>query len=144
MGHPSSNQILRQLDPETLRQIEPSLRQVELRHGEVLAEPFGPIRSVYFPLTAVVSNVVELSDGHMTEAAMIGHDGVVGAGEAISETSTFTRIVVQVPGTALTLPADGFRALHSAHRSLQQAVGRYRQFYLAQSQQTAACNANHH
>jgi CRP-like cAMP-binding protein len=143
MAPSERNHILERLAPETFAQISSNLRHVELDQGKTLSEPMQRPHSVYFPLGGVVSFVVELSDGDMIETGMVGCDGVIGAQEAINGTLSFNRITVQVPGTALVLSADQFRELHSRHEPLRQAVSQYRDIFVAQAQQTAACNAAH-
>jgi hypothetical protein len=49
----------------------------------VLFEAGDSIDATYFPTSAVISIVVALSSGQLVEAAMVGRDGVVGAGAAL-------------------------------------------------------------
>ena len=58
-----------QSDSPALSQIAPHLKVVELKFGDVLAEPGGPIRRVYFPFSGAISLVVELEVGTMIETA---------------------------------------------------------------------------
>ena len=44
---------------------------VQVKQHQLLFEPGEKILTTYFPLTAIVSIVVLLSDGHSVEAAMI-------------------------------------------------------------------------
>jgi CRP-like cAMP-binding protein len=143
MPHSDRNDILERLAPEAFEQISSSLRRVELERGLTLSEPMRRPKSVYFPVAGVVSFVVELSDGDMIETGMVGRDGVVGAQEAVNGTLSFNRITVQVSGAALVLSADEFQDFHSQHKSLRQATSQYRDIFVAQAQQTAACNAAH-
>ena len=48
----------------------------------MLFEAGDSIDATYFPTSAVISIAVALSSGPVVEAAMVGRDGVVGAGGA--------------------------------------------------------------
>jgi hypothetical protein len=71
----SPNRLLSLLWSDVYAAVTPHLKIVELKFGDVLAEPGGPIRKVYFPYSGVISLVVELEVGAMIETTMVGHDG---------------------------------------------------------------------
>jgi hypothetical protein len=57
----------------------------------VLANTHQPINSVYFPLSGIISSIVETKSGDMIETGMIGNDGVFGAGQAFDTKCRLTR-----------------------------------------------------
>jgi CRP-like cAMP-binding protein len=140
MDHPRTNSVLERLEPDTRRAIAPDLTKTELTQGQILAD----VRAVYFPLHAVVSFLVELSNGNTVETAMVGRDGAICADEAIHEGLSFNRVTVLVSGTALSISAARFRDFYSKHDDLRQVVAQTRSVFIAQAQQTAACNSVHH
>jgi CRP-like cAMP-binding protein len=144
MDHPRSNSILQRLDEDTLRDVASSGSAVKLPQGQVIAEPLDHLRTVYFPTGGILSFVVQTSSGDEIEAGMIGRDGVAGADEALNDAVAFNKIIVQAAGAALAIPAERFRELHSAHEPLRRHVATFRHSFLAQVQQTGACNAKHH
>jgi CRP-like cAMP-binding protein len=56
---------------------------------------------------------------------------------------SLNRALVQIPGTALTMPARQLRLLAEKHDEFAIALNRYYRFLYAQAQQAAACNALH-
>jgi CRP-like cAMP-binding protein len=143
MGSHLDNQLLAKLDRVTFAQVEPSLTAVELRQGNVLAQTHSHIEKVYFPHTGIISCVVELSDGGAIETGMIGKDGQFGAGPALDHKVSLNHVVMQVAGSASIMDADHLRNLAHESPKFREMLVRYEQFFLAQVQQTAACNAVH-
>ena len=74
-----SNVILSSLSPSDVEALRPHLRATHLDQKRVLYEAGDVIPLVYFPTSAVISLVVTLTTGEMTESAMVGRDGCVGA-----------------------------------------------------------------
>jgi CRP-like cAMP-binding protein len=87
------------------------LRPVEWQQGDVLAEPGDELRIVYFPSSGIVSFMVELIDGSIVQAGMIGRDGVVGAAQAVDNKTSINKLIVQVPGMALMIDRSPLRDL---------------------------------
>ena len=59
----SPNRLLASLSASVFSEVSPHVKIVELKFGEVVAEPGGPIRQVYFPYSGVISLVVEMNTG---------------------------------------------------------------------------------
>ena len=81
-----SNAILTSLSESDAAALRPHLKATHLPQKTVLFEAGDTINTVYFPTTAVVSLVLTLASGEMTEAAMVGRDGAVGYGRATDQT----------------------------------------------------------
>jgi len=137
------NQFLALLAPQDLALFAQHLRLVEMQHGQVLAEPHQHIERVYFPHSGIVSYVVEMGDGNMVETAMIGRDGVMGAIQVLDEKTSPNKIMVQVAGVASVIDADDMRQAVGASASLRAMLAKHEQFFIAQVQQSAGCNALH-
>src|SRR3569832_2156032 len=137
------NFLLNRLEPTILAQIEPHLMTVEIRHQEVLAETHQRIEKVYFPHSGIISCVVETVGGGAIETGMIGNDGVFGALQALDDKVSLNHVVMQVPGDASVIASDRMREVADAAPALRGLLVKYDQFFLAQVQQTAACNALH-
>lgn len=138
-----TNQLLHRLPDADLAGLKEHFATVELRQGQVLAEPGDDIRKVYFPHSGIVSFVVHLADGSLIQTSMVGRDGVIGAAQALDDKKSINKIVVQVPGTASSIDRDRLRHLIDRGSAVAKLFAAYEQFFVADIQQTAACNAAH-
>jgi CRP-like cAMP-binding protein len=141
---PLSNAILGSLGPNDIAALLPLFKVIHLEQKKVLFEPGEAVELVYFPIDGVISLVVALSDGQLTEAAMVGHDGVVGASSALDGKIAFSRAIVQLSGKVAGCDATAFRNVVLQSPSLISTVIRHEQVVFGQAQQSAACMANHY
>jgi CRP-like cAMP-binding protein len=139
----SANQLLGSLAAPELGFLLPHLRYVDLPQETVLYETGGTVSRIYFPHDGVVSLVVELASGEMIEAAMIGREGVVGGLAALDTNISVSRAIIQVAGAASAVDADVVRQLAEQSSAFRTILIKHEQILLAQSQQSAACNATH-
>jgi CRP-like cAMP-binding protein len=114
--------------------------------GSIVRAPHGSwfatgdtIKAVYFPISSVVSLVVTLATGEMTEAAMVGNDGVVGMASALDATVSLSHAVVQLGGDAMICDPAAFKGAALQSESLISKVMRHEQTLFAQAQQSTAC-----
>lgn len=138
-----TNQLLQRVSSADLARLEEHFTTIELRAGHVIAEPGDEIRKVYFPHTGIISFLVNLKDGSLVQTAMVGRDGVIGAAQAIDGKKSINKIVVQVPSTASVIDRDPLRQLIEGGSAIDNLFASYEQFFVADIQQTAACNACH-
>src|SRR5690242_8934316 len=94
----STNSILEALPRAERDALHPFLSHIELTQRTVLYDVNTTIETVYFPTDAAVSFVVPLSKGAAVEAAMVGHDGVVGGSAVLNGGLSLNRAVVQLQG----------------------------------------------
>jgi CRP-like cAMP-binding protein len=139
----SPNRLLASLPSEVFSAIVPHLKTVELKFGDVLAEPGSVIRQVYFPYSGVISLVVQLEVGMMIETAMVGHDGALNGASALDGKVSLNKGIVQVAGSAGTVEVNRLRRLANELEPFRALLIRHEQVLFAQSQQSAACNASH-
>ena len=64
-----------------------------------------PIPFVYFPVTGVASIVNTMMDGSAAEVGTVGNEGIVGLPIILGDTVAPNDVYVQVPGSALRMPA---------------------------------------
>jgi CRP-like cAMP-binding protein len=143
MAH-TSNLLLASLSPSDTAALKPYLKSAHLEQERVLVEAGATIGAIYFPTSAVISIVVPLSTGELVEAAMIGRDGVMGAGAALDGKTSLSRAIVQLAGDAMMCGVDDLRSAAMQSQSLLSKLIRHEQTVTAQSQQSAACIAAHH
>jgi CRP-like cAMP-binding protein len=141
LSHP--NYILSLLDPQVLKAMSAHLAVTRLEFGHVVAEPHETIRRVYFPHSGILSCVVETRGGGAIETGMIGKDGVFGALQALDERVSLNRVVVQIDGEASVIEPGKLRQIAMEMPKALDVLMRYEHFFLAQVQQTAACNGLH-
>src|SRR3954453_14569936 len=104
------NAILASLSTGDTSSIRPHLKAIHLPQKTVLYEAGDTIKSVYFPTSAVVSLVITLETGEMTEAAMVGKDGAVGIASALDGKIAMSRAIVQLGGNAMVCEQAAFRS----------------------------------
>ena len=139
----AANHVLAAVPRQAYRRMLPSLEPVELIYGQVLYEPLGPIRHVYFPLDCLVSLLTAVDERRTLEVGMVGSEGMVGMPMALGIGVSAVRALVQGGGTALRMTAAHFRAELKNNQPLQRALFRYNHLLMAQISQTAACNRFH-
>jgi len=121
----------------------PHLKPVVLGFEEVLYEPDGPIRYVYFPTSGLISLLLVLEDGSVAEVARVGNEGMVGLPVFLGVRTSHTRAFVQIPGEALRLKAQVFCQKARQGGPLSGLLLRYTQALLRHSERLTACNTCH-
>ncbi|MGE4047746.1 MAG: Crp/Fnr family transcriptional regulator [Acetobacteraceae bacterium] len=130
--------------PETdWTMMQSSFHQVTLNRDDVLLEPGGLYRRVYFPTEGIISIVAGFETGATVETAMIGAEGMVEVDAILGGRVSPRQHVVQLPGAASVLPYDGFLQWSQEIPAFQQVLFGYARAFVSQVLQTAACNAVH-
>jgi len=137
------NFLLARIKAAGIESFLPRLSVVELRAGQVIAEMQQPVHSVHFPHSGIISCVVQLVGGGTIATGMIGRDGAFGASQALDGRVSLNKVVAQVPGVASVINDAHLVKAAESHPELRRILLKYDQFLLAQTQQTAACNALH-
>src|SRR6476660_4156138 len=139
----SPNNFLDSLSPSDFKLLQPHLKLIELQHEAVLFETAASVRIIFFPHSGIISLVVPLSGGKRIEAAMVGHDSLVGASSALDGRISLNKGIVQAPGAASVMPVAPFRKAAEKSDTVRAALVRHEQALFVQAQQSAACNASH-
>ena len=134
---------LRRLSEGDVAALRPHLKATHLEQKTVLYEVGDTIKAVYFPINAVVSLVVTLATGEMTEAAMVGKDGAVGIASALDGKVAMSQAIVQLGGDAMVCDPAAFKSAALQSEKLISKVMRHEQTLFAQAQQSTACMAHH-
>jgi CRP-like cAMP-binding protein len=137
------NHLLASLPPRELARLAPRLRRVGLPLKQILATAEAPLEHVYFPQGGMVSLVRRMLDGSSVEVGVIGREGFVGVTAALGTDIDFTEKMVQMEGTALSLPVVALREELARSPDLHARLLRFAQALLLQVFQTAACNGRH-
>jgi CRP-like cAMP-binding protein len=137
------NQLLRALPAEDFERLRPNIEPVTLKLGEVLYEPGGRMRYVYFPTTAIVSLLYVMADGASAEIAIVGNEGILGISLFMGGESTPSRAVVQSAGQGYRMRAAVLKDEFGRFGVLMHLLLRYTQALITQMAQTAVCNRHH-
>jgi CRP-like cAMP-binding protein len=138
-----ANRLLRALSPDDLDPLRARLETVPLPQKQTLSSPGTSIDHVYFPQEGMVSLVQPLEDGTTIEVGMIGNEGLVGTPVLLGADSSPLEAVVQIPGSALRMPATAFREEVGRRAGFLGVLLRYAQALHVQVSLTAACNGRH-
>jgi len=134
---------LQSLPGDVWRRLEPQAQRTLLFQGQILHEAEAAVDRVYFPNSGMVSLVLGSPSGEQVEVAMAGREGAVGALEMLSGLSATETAVVQVPGTALWLPASVVRDEFARVGAFHHWMLRFWSSLMAQKSQAALCNRLH-
>ena len=139
-----TNRLLSALPAEDFARLFPSLEPVSLAAGEVLYKLDEEMRYAYFPETAVVSHLYIMSEGAMTEADMVGREGMTGLTAVFNVPPPTYISEVALAGSALRARVDVLRQEFARGGAFQQVLVRYAAARIALLSRRAVCNGNHH
>lgn len=139
-----ANSLLSALPAEEFSRLFPHLEPVSLVAGEVLYKLDREMRYAYFPETAVVSHLYILSEGGMTEADMVGREGMTGMSAVFNVPPPSYVSEVALSGSALRARVDVLRQEFARGGALQQVLISYAAARIALLSRRAVCNVNHH
>jgi hypothetical protein len=108
-GAPLSNRIIAALPARDRKRFLVDCRSIELGFADVLNEPGGRIRHVYFPMGSFVSLVAEIDPGARIEVGMVGDEGMLGVSILMESDVAPLHAVVQGSGPALRMKVAPFR-----------------------------------
>lgn len=137
------NRILSSLPQEEYERILPDLTAVPLQFRMSLHEPGDNIRNIYFPNTGVMSMLSVMEKGPAVEIASIGNEGVADLFAFLGLDSSDSKLLIQVPGTAMRMERPRFREHLEQLPSLGRLLGEYACALFTMVAQSAACNGTH-
>jgi CRP-like cAMP-binding protein len=140
---PNQNHLLAALPTAEFERVSRHLELVPMRLGEVLYEPGGQLRHVYFPITAIVSLLYILRSGASTEIGSAVNEGMLGVAVFMGGDSMPSSAVVQTAGYAYRLTAGKLMEEFNRAELLHHLLLRYTQALATQVFQNAACNRHH-
>jgi CRP-like cAMP-binding protein len=140
---PAENKLLAAMSRRERDRLLSHLEPVSLRFEEVLYEPGGPIRHVYFPTSAMISLLVVLDGGLVAQVGRVGNEGMVGLPVFLGVPTNHTRAFVEIPGDALRMKASIFRQELRRAGALSDLLLRYTQALMRHSQRLTACSTWH-
>src|SRR5262245_42689424 len=137
-----TNRCLSGLSPRAFSLLKSFLTEVVLREGTILWDSNKVSSDVYFPVSGLVSIVLDASDGVSVEVGSICSQAAVGALFEPDQRDFSTQGLVQLGGHFLRMPGPQLLAAKE-NSEIHNLVAYCRDWILMQAQQTAACNAAH-
>ena len=116
---------------------------VTLSFGEVLYEPEGLIRYVYFPSNSLISLLSPIEGHKAPEIGLVGREGMLGIPVVLGIRKSPARALVLGTGTALRMRSEACSSEYDRFGSFHKALNRYIHQRMVQITQTAACNRFH-
>ncbi len=139
----SSNLLLSGLKPNLFNTLKPSLRSVFLEQDQYLYMQDGRLDYLYFPETAVISELRTLEDGRMVEVAITGREGAVGFSSLFCSSRVANCTQVSQAGSAVRIEAGAFEKMLRVDPSLAKIFSPHMDHYIRQISQRAICNMYH-
>jgi CRP-like cAMP-binding protein len=137
------NRILAHVPAAELAVLRKSLSGAAVTSGQVLYKQRGPVDSVYFPETAVMSLLNRMEDGAVVEVGTIGNESAVGLSLFLGAKISILETISQIPGDVQHMPAAAFLNAMDQLPQFRRLVGACTHGFIAQVSQTAACNRLH-
>lgn len=138
-----TNRLLSALPAEDFSRLFNYLEPASLAASEVLYKLDEEVRYVYFPETAVVSHIYILTEGGMTEADMVGREGMAGLSAIFNVPPPSYISEVSLAGSALRARVDVLRQEFARGGAFQQTLIKYAAARIALLSRRAVCNGNH-
>jgi CRP-like cAMP-binding protein len=138
------NRLLGSISADVRSRLQPEVRRVELRRGEVILESGAHPACVYFPLPGtMISLVVTSDDGTGVEVGVAGNEGMVGISALLGSGPAPHHGVTQIPGEAIRIRTEAILREFDRDARLRELLLRYANYLIAQASQTALCNRLH-
>ena len=138
-----SNYLLTSQTDGEFARLVPHLETVTLASGKELHSSGEYCRYVYFPETAVVSNLYMLLDGSTIEVAMVGREGATDLSEIFGSQPSAHWAQVAVGGTALRIKTEILKKEFDRGGRIQTLLFNYINSYIAQISQRVVCKSFH-
>jgi hypothetical protein len=104
-----SNLVLDSIPAKEFGRLRAHLEPVILEFGQVLYEPAGPIRHVYFPVDSLISLLTAVDKRRTLEVGMVGNEGMAGIPFVLGMDVSDVRALVQGEGKAWRMASAPFR-----------------------------------
>ena len=138
-----SNRLLGALEPVSRERIDPHLKAIDFKLGEMVCDAGGLLKHAYFPRGSVLSLLTVLENGAAIETANIGREGAFGLFAAMYSRVSFNRCIVQLAGPAVRCPIELLQYEFKNSEHVRDLFVSYSETLLSQVQQTVACNSMH-
>jgi CRP-like cAMP-binding protein len=140
----TGNRLLDTLKQPDFERLLPHLEATPMSFKQIFHKQGQAISHAYFPTGGVGSVTKVMSDGAMIEVATAGYEGMIGTDLFFGETNAINEALMQVAGPdGWRIPAAPFTAELQRAGPLWDLIRRYTVVFLANAQQSVACNELH-
>jgi CRP-like cAMP-binding protein len=142
-GAQMHNEILLGLPGKECDVLFPDLEYVQMPTHAALHEAGQPITHGYFVNGGLASVLNVMADGKSVEVGLAGKEGFVGLPLVVGLSTSPTRVVAQVAGSAFRIRASDFAQALRRCPQLERQLNRFTHAMAMQATQVAACNRAH-
>jgi CRP-like cAMP-binding protein len=139
----TANLLLLELPQSTFEQVMSQLQRVTVSLNQTVIAAGDEIRTVYFPETAVFSEVIRLRDGATAEINLVGLEGMAGLSAYLDARRSALDVITLVRGTCLEMPIEELRQLAEQDPAIAHRLNRYAQAVLSVRAIAAGCDRLH-
>jgi CRP-like cAMP-binding protein len=139
----TSNQLLGSLPKQLFEKLRNSLRTVTLVKDQFLFLQDDELDYVYFPETAVISELKTLDDGRTVEVALGGNESAVGLSSVFCSSTAANCSQVAQAGSAVRIESEVLEKMARLHPELASLLLPDMDHYIRQISQRAICNMYH-
>ncbi len=140
---PFGNRLLGALSRAVRERIATVVDVVALERQQYTNRYNAPMRTVDFPIDAIMSVVATLANGSTVEVATIGCEGFVEVDAALASRIAHRTSFCQVPGHVARIPIDAFQAELASNAEFRTLVMRAVRARAFLTEQLATCNLKH-
>lgn len=138
-----TNKLLTALSGAEFTQILPYLEPATFRTGEYIYELGQEFSHIYFPETAVITQLCYLEDGSSTGVAIVGNDGLLGLSAILGSQYAQFWTLATIGGSALRIRVDDLRQEFLKGGGLHTLVLAHVNDRMTQLSQRTVCNSRH-
>src|SRR6478609_5182418 len=120
----TENRLLSRLHAAGVRGLEANPEPLTLPAKKVLYDLNGPVDTVFFPTSAMISEVILMSNGREVEAATIGNEGFVGVTVLFGLDFSPNHTVCQAPGKGFRMPTKTFLSAVDRYPEVRRVIDR--------------------
>jgi CRP-like cAMP-binding protein len=102
----TKNRVLAGLPSQERDLVLPSCAMVDVHLGDHIDEVGQPIRFLYFPLDAAISMTATEQHVNLVEVTLTGKEGASGSSLVLGDDRSTCTAMIQIPGTAIRVPAS--------------------------------------
>jgi CRP-like cAMP-binding protein len=141
--NPFGNRLLAGLSARERDRIASMVEVIVLERQQHTNFSAAEMRTVDFPIDAVMSVVAALSNGSTVEVATVGCEGFVEVDAALASRVAHRTSFCQVPGHVARMPIEAFQAELDANAEFKTLVLRSVRARTFMTEQLATCNLKH-
>lgn len=142
-GNRPDDHLLANLSNPLMGKLAPFFERVSFAVDQCLYQQGEPVKYLYFPESAVISEFRIIEDGGMIETALIGSEGLTGFSAFLSQSAAGCWTQALIGGSALRIKADLLRHEFTHNPELQSLFFGYLDRYINQISQRSFCHSYH-